>query len=339
MRRHRSPFAPISILTAAALTVVLAAVSTTARAAASGPPGTTLVERFAADPFTGQSANPFFAEGEVAAHFAFLPAEPPHFPGDRPGTLRVIYDTTLPSARISTPIGGVLTADADFDFGAILTIRSAGFAADPNGFSQITFALWNSVTTGMNRTGFPSDSFDALEFDYFANVGDFGGPFLSPSVFGGDVGAGNAFFNFTFQSRELALPADVPLLCRFHHAAATRLLTLTVSRHGTGVFFEPIPGAVATIDLSTLSPGFQVDVAGIMAWYEGWASLRAEVDFDLLYVGALPAPFGVGARRRTTLAGSSAHGRGAARSGAGAVSAPPAAVAAPGGTGGRRNGT
>jgi hypothetical protein len=303
MRRHRSPFAPLTVLTAAALAAVLAAVPAPARAA-------TLVERFEADPLAGQGANPFFAEGEVAAHFAFRPAERPHFPGDRPGTLRVTYDTTLPSARMATPLGGVLTADADFDFGAILTIRSGGFAADPNGFSQITFALWNSVTTGMNRTGFPSDSFDAVEFDYFPNVGEFGGPFLSPSVFGGDVGAGNAFFNFTFGSRELALPPDVPLLCRFHHDAATRRLTLTVSRHSTGVFFEPIPGAVATVDLSSLRPGFQVDVAGIMAWYEGWASLRAEVDFDLLYVGSLPAPFGVGARRRMPLAGSSARGRG-----------------------------
>src|SRR5206468_7449410 len=35
---------------------------------------------------------------------------------------------------------------------AILTIRSAGFAASPVGFSQIAFGLWNSHTTGLGRT-------------------------------------------------------------------------------------------------------------------------------------------------------------------------------------------
>jgi hypothetical protein len=34
-------------------------------------------------------------------------------------------------------------------------------------------------------------------------------------------------------------------------------------------------------------------VVGIAAYGEGWPSLRAEVDYDLLYVGALPAPFKV----------------------------------------------
>jgi len=208
----------------------------------------------------------------------------------------VTYDTTLPAARIAMPIGQVLSMDADFDFGAILTIRSDGLVADPNGFSQIAFGLWNAATTGIDRTGFPSNSFDLLEFDYFPNVGPFGGPFLSPTVFGGNV-AGNAFFNFSFQSSEVSLPLDRPLLCQFHYDAASRRLNLQVSRSLSGVTFERVPGAAVSVDASRIDPAFLVDRAGIAAYFEGSPSLHATVDYDLLYVGPLPSPFAVGGRR------------------------------------------
>ena len=255
-----------------------------------------VVERFDADPLSGTGRHVFFTEGDVAARFTYVAGEPSHFPADREGTLRVLYDTTLPAARISTPIGQILSPGADFEFGAILTIRSEGFFADPNGFSQVAFGLWNAATTGMNRTGFPSDSFDLVGFDYFPNAGAFGGPFLSPGVFGGNV-LDNAFFNFAFASAEVALPFDVPLLCQFHCIAAQQRLNLRVSRHGSGVAFERIPGAMVSVDLSRLNPAFLVNVAGIAAYFEGYPSLRAVVDYDLLYVGKLPEPFGVVNRR------------------------------------------
>lgn len=260
------------------------------------PARAVVVERFDADPIAGGAANPFFGDGEVAGHFTFLPDTPSHFPGDREGTLRVLYDTTLPAGRIATPIGSVLSLDDDFSFGAILTIRSQGLEASPDGFDQISFGLWNSRTTGLNRTGFPSDSYDLIEFDYFANVGPFGGPFLSPGVSGGNVGD-NAFFNFTFQSAELRLPLDTPLLCHFQYAATSRSLTLTVLRPGRGIFFQRIPGASLTVDLHAIRPTFLVDTLGIAAYTEGFPSLRAEVDYDLLYTGSIPAPFRIDTRR------------------------------------------
>ncbi len=286
-------------MTRATHRLVLTAALGSALALGTGRPTPSLaqvVERFEADPLAGGGRNRFVLEGDVPSHFAWLAGEPEHFPADREGTLRVTYDTTLPAARLAMPIGQVLSIDADFDFGAILTIRSEGFFADPNGFSQIAFGLWNSATTGIDRTSFPSDSFDLVEFDYFANVGPFGGPFLSPSVFGGAVG-GNAFFNFAFQSAELNLPFDRPLLCQFHYDAASRRLALQVSRHLSGVVFEKIPGAVVPVDLARIAPAFLVDAAGIAAYFEGWPSLHASVDYDLLYVGPLPAPFQVGGRR------------------------------------------
>ena len=272
-------------------------------ASAIAPVAAAVVERFDADPLAGAGASVFFPEGDTAARFAWLAAEPSHFPGDRQGTLRVLYDTTLPAARIATPLGRVLSLSEDFYFGAILTLRSPGFSASPDGFSQIAFGLWNARTTGMNRTGFPADSFDLVEFDYFPNVTSFGGPFLSPSVFGGDAG-GNAFFNFAFQSAERPLPLDVPLLCELRYTATDRRLSVGVSRHRGGPFFERLPGAGVTVDLSGLDPTFLVDVLGIAAYFEGYPSIRVSVDYDLIFEGDLPAPFRLLARRfRTAPAG------------------------------------
>ncbi len=299
---------------------------------AAAPPAAraAVVERFAADPLAAQGTNPFFLEGDVPDHFVFLPDEPAHFPGDREGTLRVLYDTTVPAARIATPLGRVLSLDDDFGFGAVLTIRSEGYEASPDGFDQIAFGLWNSSTTGLDRTGFPSDSFDLVELDYFANVNPvFGGPFLSPTVFGGNVG-GNAFFNFTFQSTEVRLPFDVPLLVRVEYGAAARRLGVTVSRLGRGLFFEAIPGAAVTVDLSTIRPTFLVDSIGIAAYFEGFPSLRAAVDYDLLYAGPLPRPFGVAGRKprpaRAEDAGARPAGAGRRIPGAGNRTAPASTI-------------
>jgi hypothetical protein len=261
-------------------------------AAALSPLHAQVVERFGADPLDGRGRHVFFAEGDVASRFTYLSGEPSHFPADRKGTLRVVYDTTLPTARLSTRIGRVLALDANFEFGAILSIRSEGFFADPNGFSQIAFGLWNEATTGLQRTSFPSDSFDLVEFDYFPNVTSFGGPFLSPSVFGGNVGD-NAFFNFAFQSSQVDLPLDTPLLVRCRYRAASRRLDVTVNRHAHAFMFEPIQGASVSVDLSRISPTFLLNVAGIAAYFEGYPSIHAVVDYDLLYVGPLPLPWGV----------------------------------------------
>ena len=275
MNRSVLPLAPVLL---AAWAAALPSPS-----AAAGP---TLVERLTSDPQADPSA---VVEGDAAARLQYLAGEAPRFPGDRPGTLRVLYDTTLPAARLSWPLGTVLSAADPFEFGAVLTIRSDGFFADPAGFSQIAFGLWNGHTTGLDRTGFPSDAYDLVEFDYFPNVGEFGGPFLSPTVFGGNVGD-NAFFNFTFASAEIALPLDVPLLCHGVYDPETRRLTVSVARHTTGTTFAPIPGASVTLDASTLDPGFLLDSLGLAGYDEGFASLHAVVDYDLLFAGPIPAP-------------------------------------------------
>ena len=266
---------------------------------ATGAPRTRgVVERFAVDPLSGRGVLPFFGEGATDERFEFVRAARPHFPGDPGGTLRVLYDSDRPGARISTPLGSVLSLDESFSFGAILTIRSQGFFADPQGFAQISFGLWNSATTGMDRAVFPADSYDLIGFDYFPNITGFGGPFLSPNVFGGAVST-NAFDNFLFTSTQVPLPFEVPLLCRVTYDGTSRRLTLTVSRHRSGVAFEPVPGADLSLDLTRLSPGSLVDVVGIAAYFDGTGSLRAQVDYDLLFFGEVPPPFGTPGGRRS----------------------------------------
>ena len=262
---------------------------------APGAAGAAVVERFETDPLSGNGDNVFRVEGDVAARLQHLPQAPVGFPGDRPGALRVLYDTTVPAARISTPLGRVLSFDDDFEFGAILTLRSEGFFADPGGFSQVAFGLWNSATTGAGRTAFPSDAFDLIEFDYFANLTAFGGPFVTGSVFGGNVGD-NAFNNLAFGSAETALPFDQPLLVRARYEAASRRLLVTVGRQVKGPIFRPLLAAAVDVDATRIAPTFLVDVLGIAGYFEGWPSLRAEVDYDLLYEGPLPAPFQAGRR-------------------------------------------
>ena len=283
LRRPRS-----ASLTLALFILILSAGAGLARA--------DVVERFNRNPLVGRGGNRFFTEGNPDERFTYLKRTPPRFAGDGRGSLRVLYDTSRPQARISTPLGDVVSFDEDFEFGAILTIRSQDFFADPNGFSQIAFGLWNSSTTGFGRTLFPSDSFDLLEFDYFPNLTSFGGPFITPSVFGGEVG-GNAFSNFTFLSAGTALPLDVPLLCQFVHTGATRRLTLRIGRLESEAIFREIPGSRISIDTGSLNPTFLVDVLGIAAYFEGFASLRVSVDYDLLYFGDLPSPFAFGRRR------------------------------------------
>ena len=58
-----------------------------------------------------------------------------------------------------------------------------------------------------------------------------------------------------------------------------------------------MPAAAVSVDLSRINPAFLLNVAGIAAYFEGFPSLHATVDYDLLYVGPLPAPFRIGARR------------------------------------------
>ena len=96
---------------------------------------------------------------------------------------------------------------------------------------------------------------------------------------------------------ETPLPLDTPLLCQFIHDGTAQHLTLRIGRLESGATFREIPGSRVRIDTGALDPTFLVDVVGIAAYFEGFASLRASVDYDLLYFGDLPSPIVFGSRR------------------------------------------
>src|SRR5262245_19550707 len=99
--RVRFPLTPVvtgpaaGLILAAGLVAFAIAFGAPAIALAAPAAGAAVVEVFDRDPLAGQSALPWFAEGEAAARFTYLAGAPPAFPGDRPGALRVLYDTTL----------------------------------------------------------------------------------------------------------------------------------------------------------------------------------------------------------------------------------------------------
>ena len=108
---------------------------------------------------------------------------------------------------------------------------------------ELAFGLTNSSLTGGDRTGslanFSSDNtFDTVEFNYFPNVSsEFGGPTLTPSVFGGQDG--DAFSNFasifgdasnlgTHASGITGLANGTEYQAQLAYDGTTQLMTLTM---------------------------------------------------------------------------------------------------------------
>jgi hypothetical protein len=191
-------------------------------------------------------------------------------------------------------------ADA-FRAAAVFVIEPDGFQADPFGFFQMSWGLWNTRTTGLDRTGsltsLASDTFELLEFAYFPNVSPFfGGPFLSPSAFGVandedplfDFLGG--FVNFAFASVPVELPLGEPLSAVLSHLPAEGVMVVTVRRIDAGGRLVPLPGAVAVVPLDSLPVReYSVDTIGLTLWHDGFGgdtpSLRADVVFHELSVG------------------------------------------------------
>jgi len=251
----------------------------------------TVIEDFHTDP-TQRFLQRFRVHGPGAAQFDHEHSAP-RFRGDRSGSLAVTYDSLEPTSRYYNRFPLTFTQADDFVFGAILTIRPEGFEPDPSGFHPIAFSLFNATTTGDDRTGdlsdFRADTFDTVEFSWFPNVSPFfGGPFLSPDVFGTAVGA-DAFLSFAFTSVPLSLEPGKTYLVEMEHSAAARTLTARLYRlHPLGGAI-PVDGSTVVVDLSSIG-GFTVNSIGISAYHDGFnvfsesgRSLLATVDYDLLF--------------------------------------------------------
>lgn len=222
-------------------------------------------------------------------------ADAPVFAGDAAGSLSALYDATLPPARIGWPLPRPWTEADDFVAAAIFVIDPQDFVADPFGFFQISWGLWNSGTTGFERTGTPEsfagDTFELIELDYFPNVSPFfGGPFLAPSVFGeADRDSPlfpflGSFANLGFASVPAELPADVPLLALLEHRPRDGVAVVSVHRITASGSTVPVPGAlgVAPLDRMPLR-SYTVDRVGLTLWRDGFSGPSPSVRATLRY--------------------------------------------------------
>jgi hypothetical protein len=260
-----------------------------------GTPHATLVaEFFRSDPLSDPRTIVVGAALERLTHDESAPA----WPGDRRGSLTALYDSSLPAGLFGFALPVALDEADAFTAAATFVLDPAGFEADPNGFFQISWGLWNTETTGLNRTGsftsFAGDAFDLVGFDYFPAVSPFfGGPFLSPSVFGAsrpDVDPPDAFANAAFAfNLEVALPLGVPLLAMIEHEPGLDVAVASVHRIVRPRRTVPVPGAVTVIDLGALAlRQYGLDAVGLTLWNDGFGgptpALRASVDYHSLVV-------------------------------------------------------
>jgi hypothetical protein len=245
------------------------------------------------------------SEGSVGERLRWE-LDAPKFNGDAPGSLRALYRSDLPSARLGWSTTTPLTERDAFTLWTIVTIESEDFAADPFGFHQISWGLWNAGTTGLQRTGTPTnfaaDTFDLLEWDYFPNVSPFfGGPFVTPTAFG----AANrqdpffdlfgAFTNVSFGSVEYPLPLDQPLLVSLEHDPTTQRLRTQIWLIAADGSLQLAVDATALAAIDAL-PLAQFDLTrfGLTLWQDGFTgptpSLQAVVRFEAigLWLGSLP---------------------------------------------------
>lgn len=260
------------------------------------PDAVSVAEYFHADPLSGAEALP---EGSVDQRIQWE-FDKPAFPGDRPGSLTAVYDARMEAGRLGFPLPRAFTQDDTFTAAAMFVIQSEDFFADPFSFFQISWGLWNQASTGLERTGnlisFATDTFELVEFDYFPNRA-FGGPFLTPSVFGVATPDAptfpfdGAFSNFSFASVALELPLDEPLLALMEHRPADQVLVVSVYRIRNGNRLLPLTGGVASVPLSLLTvPEFRVDMLGLTLWHDGFTGEPPSLFARVTYHGLIALP-------------------------------------------------
>ena len=264
------------------------------------PPITPWVQRVAlAEFFTNDPllSTDIVIEGDALDRISWR-KNPPAFRGDLPGSLTARYDSTAEPGLFGFPLSSSLTQEDPWVAGFTFVIESEDFVADPFGFFQISFGLWNSQTTGLERTGtlenFATDTFDLVEFDYFPNVSpDFGGPFVSPTVLGPAVpddpffpGSG-AFANAAFGFGPPAeLPLDTPLIALIVNDPNSDEVAFWVFEVDQNGQISEVPNARTVVSTSFMvDPNFSVDTIGLTLWRDGFGGEPPSVVADVTFHG------------------------------------------------------
>lgn len=288
----------------------------------------TLVEDFSSDP----SATWSFGIGDNSnAQFDWNSGAPAQYTGDSVGSLGVHFDSSLPTARYQRPLG--VTVNNVTDFTLTTRFNFDLTQAGPDDFMQIAFGLVNSTETGGNRTGtHPSfgdaDTFHAVEFNYYPNVAVWGGPTLSPAVFGEQVGSLDIFGNFAAvfgPGADLgdngpgfitSLPEGVVLEAEMDFNSALQTLTLTLSQVNPDGTLTPLSTGVPSLSLAFGGTPFSVDTLAIMAYFDAAdtddssVSLIADATFERLeFFAPIPEPQSLAVFAGLMLAAYMRHGK------------------------------
>ena len=188
-------------------------------------------------------------------------------------SLNVNVNSSLPTVRLDMPFGSSLTTATDFTLTTRFSFTVTNAPSDQT--MQFAFGLVNNTLTGGDRTGsfsnFGSDNtFNTVEFNYFPNVSPiYGGPTVTPTVFGGKAGSGDAFSNFASNFGTSApLPTATPLLATLNYISASGTLTLTVQQVNPDQSLTLVD--TASISLTSLSPTFSVNSLAIMSYNDGF---------------------------------------------------------------------
>ncbi len=270
-----------------------------------------VTEDFATDPLSG---NWSFGVGDNSNSQYNWTSSASVYTGDSAGELDVHLNSSLPTARLQRSLGATYT---DTDSFTLTTTFSFNLTSAPAAQDmQIAFGLVNSTTTGGNRTGTPTDFgsdnvFSTLEFNYFPNVTAFGGPTLSPAVFGAQNGGADAFGNFASNfgpgvdlgnntNGVLFLPQDVTLQASLIYNGSSKTLSLAMNRVNSDGSLTLL--ATDTPDIDLVSSGynsnfpFRVDSIAIMAYQDGFTtsgdpSLVGDVQFQqFAFTATVPEP-------------------------------------------------
>jgi hypothetical protein len=282
-----------------ALSFIVAAWSTTIVFAAG--------DDFSSNPLAAGSAWSFGVGSNVNQQFTWSP-----------GSLSVHLNSSLPTARLDLPLGATLDDASSFQLSARFSFHVTSAPSDQA--ANMAFGLTNHLLTGGDRTGsfssFTSDNtFNTIEWSYFPNVSPaFGGPTLTPVVFGGHEPGGDAFANFAaiFGKDSLlndntigvkTLPQDTPLEARITYTGGSKIMTLDMYQV-VGNALVPLNTELVPLNLDAFgssydtSNTFHVDSISIMSYLDGFTtadapSVIADMTFDSISL-IVPEPSSLG---------------------------------------------
>ena len=263
---------------------------------------TNFTENFSSNPLA-PGGNWSFGIGDNSNNQFTWTDTPAIYTGDSNGELDVHLNSSLPTARFQRPLGVTLTDTNSFTLSVLFSFNIT--SAPDDQLMQIAFGLVNHSTTGGDRTGSPNNyysdnAFSTVEFNYFPNVSAiYGGPDLTPSVFGAQAGAdADAFSNFAAEEASnlgehtkgiSSLPQNVMLQAVLNYDGSCKTITLTmgqVNPDGSVTYLdtELPPLNLVAAGYDTNFP-FVVDSLAIMAYHDGFTtpdspSLVADLKFQ-----------------------------------------------------------